>query len=132
MVVLMFEKPPKRIRDKKFCARFVATRVWCQMCGRTEGLQIHHLKVPSVHRRSDVFANVMRLCYVCHEQVEMQRAGSKPEVVIQKWTNELEYALQYAELEEAYDGEVVWAGVSRARKWIDETLAPFDNSEPRC
>ena len=40
----------------------------CQVCGSTQHLQVHHLKLRS-QSGGDVEQNLITLCVACHEQV---------------------------------------------------------------
>ena len=60
---LAHPKPPKRIKDPELLARFAEVRPRCQACGSGSRPQIHHMgDAPGVHRKSDVFENLARLC----------------------------------------------------------------------
>jgi 5-methylcytosine-specific restriction endonuclease McrA len=47
----------------------------CQMCGRMQNLQVHHLKLRS-HSGSDVEQNLITLCAECHEQAHRTRGAT--------------------------------------------------------
>jgi 5-methylcytosine-specific restriction endonuclease McrA len=44
----------------------------CQVCGRMQHLQVHHLKLRS-QSGGDVEQNLITLCAACHEQVHGAR-----------------------------------------------------------
>jgi 5-methylcytosine-specific restriction endonuclease McrA len=43
----------------------------CQVCGRMQNLQVHHLKFRS-HSGGDVEQNLITLCAECHEQMHQK------------------------------------------------------------
>ena len=108
---LAFPKPPPRIKDRELLARFAAVRARCQICGYRTQLESHHMTdLENMHRRSDVFENLMRLCRECHhDRFHDGLAWSKAELRTLKNADERYYREQYADLEMQYDGEVRWA-----------------------
>lgn len=109
--VLAFPKPPPRIKDPELLARFAVVRPRCQVCESTTRLEIHHMTdLLNMHRRSDVFENLMRMCRECHhDRFHDGLVWTKPELRRLKDINESVWREQYAELEMLYDGEVRWA-----------------------
>ena len=112
---LAFPKPSSRDRNKALLGRFAAVRTHCQVCKASLGvrLHIHHmtdLEGEGIHRRSDVFVNLMRLCETCHlVRFHSQAEWTKRQLRELKDIDECDFAEHYAELELAYDGDVLWA-----------------------
>lgn len=108
MTDLKLPKPPARIRDKKLLARFAATRPVCQICGAWKHLEIHHMTDLDMHRRSDVFENLMRLCANCHVVMfHSQARWSKEDLRELKNEDEHLNRAEYAEIEMDYDERIL-------------------------
>ncbi|KKN03220.1 hypothetical protein LCGC14_1109740 [marine sediment metagenome] len=107
---MMLPKPPKRIKDPELMERFREVRPRCQVCGSTRYLESHHMTDLDMHRRSDVFPNLMRLCRDCHHvQFHGGALWTNKEMRRMKNYDERFYRNEYAELELLYDGRVLWA-----------------------
>ncbi len=109
---LAFPKTPTRIRDPELLARFAEVRPRCQACGSRQRPHIHHMgDVSDVHRKSDVFENLARLCAGCHTtDLHSQGGGLNRETArVAKDDDEAANREEYAELEMQYDGVVRWA-----------------------
>ena len=109
---LPFAKDPPRIRDPELLGRFAEVRPRCQACGSKKHPHIHHMgDVPGVHRKSDVFENLARLCADCHTTDFHSQGGglTRQTARLAKDRDEVQYREEYAELEMQYDGEVLWA-----------------------
>jgi 5-methylcytosine-specific restriction endonuclease McrA len=99
-------KPPSRIKDKAVRSRFAATRPWCQICGVTDGLHIHHMGDTCDHRRSDVWSNLMRLCFRCHDLFHAEAKWSRSELRSLRSSDVEHFYDEYYEMETAYDSEM--------------------------
>lgn len=62
---LPFPKP-KRIRDKKAIRE--ARKPWCELCGRTNWIEVHHIvAIGFAQRGHDLKENLIALCTECHD-----------------------------------------------------------------
>jgi 5-methylcytosine-specific restriction endonuclease McrA len=53
------------------------TQLWCQLCGSTNNLHIHHIIYRSQLGKTHRF-NLIRLCNDCHNLVHSNKAKYKP------------------------------------------------------
>lgn len=119
---LMFPKPSGRVINKKLRNEFVSVRPWCQKCGSAQGLQIHHLKLPGMSPRSDVFVNFLRLCWKCHSPEAHTRAG-RLLMAKEKLIDETAHRGRYRSLEEEMFGDARW---SMEFEWRDALAAMIE------
>jgi len=61
----------KTLRSLKAIADFKKTHRHCALCGRTEGLEVHHIKSRG-SGGSDEHHNLIRLCRWCHVKAHSQ------------------------------------------------------------
>jgi len=70
------KKPPLRLESEAYrelCQQVLQRDGWrCQMCGRMQQLQVHHMGFRS-HGGSDLEANLITLCAICHQEVHRSR-----------------------------------------------------------
>lgn len=60
---MMFPKPPARLEDSRAIAR--ARKPYCEICGSTWGLEVHHIFTRGTDG-PDVHFNLVCLCWNCH------------------------------------------------------------------
>lgn len=60
------------LEDKKTYERVAEEQKWCQLCGRTNNLQIHHIIYRSQLGNNDE-RNLIRLCSECHRRVHSNK-----------------------------------------------------------
>lgn len=60
------------LEDKKTYERVAEEQKWCQICGRTYFLQIHHIIYRSELGNNDE-RNLIRLCSECHRKVHTNK-----------------------------------------------------------
>jgi len=54
---------------RQLCREVLERDGWrCQSCGRTEGLQVHHIR-PRSRLGDDTAENLIALCAECHQKV---------------------------------------------------------------
>lgn len=59
-------------QDKKTYERIAEEQKWCQICGKTYNLQIHHIIYRSQLGNNDE-RNLIRLCSECHRKVHANK-----------------------------------------------------------
>lgn len=60
------------LEDKKTYEKIVEEQKWCQLCGRTYDLHIHHIIYRSQLGNNDI-RNLIRLCSDCHRRVHSNK-----------------------------------------------------------
>jgi len=63
---MMFPKT-KRVKDKKAIEQ--ARKPYCEYCGRTGGIHVHHVSpVGYAKKGNDELSNLISLCINCHDK----------------------------------------------------------------
>lgn len=65
------------LQDKKTYSKVAETQPYCQMCGRTWDLHIHHIIYRSQLGNNDE-RNLIRLCSECHQKVHSNKKVYQP------------------------------------------------------
>jgi 5-methylcytosine-specific restriction endonuclease McrA len=61
---------------RQLCHEVLERDAWrCQLCGRMEALQVHHIQWRS-HFGDDNPQNLLTLCIDCHQQAHRQNQGA--------------------------------------------------------
>ena len=62
----------ERLKDKEVYKRIVEEQKWCQLCGKSNNLHIHHIFYRSQGGLT-VEKNLIRLCINCHNLVHSNK-----------------------------------------------------------
>ena len=64
-------------QDKKTYEKVCNEQIWCQLCGRTFDLHVHHIIYRSQLGNNDE-RNLIRLCSSCHRKVHSNKKLYQP------------------------------------------------------
>lgn len=71
---------PKKVskkEEKKIYETIVEEQPYCQLCGSTQWLAVHHIRYGAEGRHT-YFGNVIRLCKNCHDKVHSNKKYWQP------------------------------------------------------
>lgn len=68
------------LEDRKTYQEVAEEQPWCQICGRTNNLHIHHIIYRSQLGNNDK-RNLIRLCGECHRRVHSNKREWQPKLL---------------------------------------------------
>lgn len=68
-------------KEEKKCYEYIVeTQPYCQLCGNTTNLHIHHIRYGACGRKTYI-GNLIRLCKCCHDKVHSNKKYWQPKLI---------------------------------------------------